>query len=135
MINQAEKDIILQCAKKYRVSCVCLFGSCHEKNEEANDIDLGVKGIEAKLFFKFYAELVKHLPKPVDLEDGNKKQIDFKKYLYGKVFAPLNDIKRFKNFRIDKELGTIVWDTGADFCPDFLYSHTKNLINKTANIR
>jgi len=61
MITEDEKDIILRCAKKYNVSSVLLFGSSIEREKDANDIDLGVKGIEPKLFFKFYAELVKHL--------------------------------------------------------------------------
>lgn len=51
-----------------------------------------------------------------------RKKVDFKKYLYGEVFEPLKDIERFRGFRVDRQLGTIVWDTGADFCPDFLYS-------------
>lgn len=63
----------------------------------------------------------------IEFEDGNKKRIDFKKYLYGEVFEPLNDIERFKKFLVDKQLGTIVWDTGADFCPDFLYSYMEEI--------
>ncbi len=52
---------------KNKASYVLLFGSSIEKEKGATDIDLGVKGIERKLFFKFYAELVKQLSKPVDL--------------------------------------------------------------------
>ena len=74
MITEYEKDIILRYAKEYNVSSVLLFGSSIEK-EEANDIDLGVKGIKQKLFFKFYAELVKHLSKPVDLVDLSQKSL------------------------------------------------------------
>ena len=37
--------------------------------------ELGVKGIEPRLFFKFYAELFKHLSKPVDLIDLSKKSL------------------------------------------------------------
>lgn len=75
MITEYEKDIILRYAKKYKVSSVLLFGSSIEREEGANDIDLGVKGIEQKLFFKFYAELVKHLSKPVDLVDLSQKSL------------------------------------------------------------
>ena len=63
----------------------------------------------------------------IKFEDGKKKRIDFKKFLYGEVFEPLNNLKKFKTFRIDKQLGTIVWDTGADFCPDFLYSYIEEI--------
>ncbi len=52
-----------------------LFGSSIEKDDGANDIDLGVRGIEPKLFFKFYAELVKQLSKPVDLVDLSQKSL------------------------------------------------------------
>ena len=75
MITEYEKDVIFQYAKKYNVSSVFLFGSSIEKDEGANDIDLGVRGIEQKLFFKFYAELVKHLSKPVDLVDLSQKSL------------------------------------------------------------
>ncbi len=39
------------------------------------DIDLGVKGIKPRLFFKFYAELFKNLSKPVHLVDLSKKSL------------------------------------------------------------
>lgn len=73
MLTETEKEIIISCAKKYKVSSVFLFGSSLEKDKEANDIDIGVKGVEPRLFFKFYAELFKYLPKPVDLVDLSKK--------------------------------------------------------------
>lgn len=75
MITEYEKDVILRYAKKYNVSSVFLFGSSIEKEQGANDIDLGVRGIEKKLFFKFYAELVKHLSKPIDLIDLSQKSL------------------------------------------------------------
>ncbi|MBU2445614.1 MAG: nucleotidyltransferase domain-containing protein [Bacteroidetes bacterium] len=75
MITERDKNIILQCAKKYKVSSIFLFGSSIEKSKESNDIDIGVKGIEPRLFFKFYAELFKHLSKPVDLVDLSKKSL------------------------------------------------------------
>ncbi len=75
MISEGDKKIILNCAKKYNVSSIILFGSSLEKGKKANDIDLGVKGIEPRLFFKFYAELFKHLSKPVHLIDLSKKSL------------------------------------------------------------
>ena len=68
MIAEHEKEIILQCAKNYNVYYILLFGSSIGKDDGANDIDLGVRGIEPKLFFKFYAELVRQLSKPNDKE-------------------------------------------------------------------
>lgn len=75
MINERDKKIILQYAKKYNVSAIFLFGSSIEKDKESNDIDIGVKGIESRLFFKFYAEIYKHVSKPVDLVDLSKKTL------------------------------------------------------------
>lgn len=69
----------------------------------------------------------------IEFEDGKKKRIDFKERLYGEVFEPLNDVEKFKNFRVDKRLGTIVWDTGADFCPDSLYSYIEEI--KESHVR
>ena len=74
MITKQEKEIILRCAEKYNVSSLFLFGSSIEK-EEYDDIDIGVKGIKPRLFFKFYAELFKNLPKNVDLVDLSKKSL------------------------------------------------------------
>lgn len=74
MLSEKDKAIILECAKKYNIAEVILFGSSI-KEGESNDIDIGIKGIEARLFFKFYAELFKHLSKPVDLVDLSKKSL------------------------------------------------------------
>ncbi len=75
MISDSEKDIILQCAMKFEVSTVILFGSSLGDEQHANDIDLGVKGIDPRQFFKFYAELFKKLSKPVDLVDLTRKSL------------------------------------------------------------
>lgn len=80
MITDKDKDIILKCAKKYNVASVILFGSALEPGEKYNDIDIGVNGIEPRLFFKFYAELFKYMTKPVDLVDLSKKS-SFNEYI------------------------------------------------------
>lgn len=75
MITEEEKEIIRRCAEKYNVATLYLFGSSIEKGDKAQDIDLGVKGLDARVFFKFYAELFKLLPKPVDLVDLNRSSL------------------------------------------------------------
>ena len=75
MITEEDKDTIIRCAKRYNVESVILFGSSTRDDIESNDIDIGVKGIEPRLFFKFYAELFRRLPKPVDLVDLSKKSL------------------------------------------------------------
>ncbi|MFT7651928.1 MAG: hypothetical protein ACI9ON_002003 [Limisphaerales bacterium] len=57
----------------------------------------------------------------VTFEDGKTGVIDLCNELWGEVFEPLKDIEQFKKFRIDNELATIVWPTGADLAPEFLY--------------
>ena len=73
MITNKEKLMIIKLAKKYNTSTIYLFGSSLDENSRANDIDLGVKGMNPKLFFKFYGELIQSLSKPVDLVDLSKK--------------------------------------------------------------
>ncbi len=73
MISKRDKEIITQCAKKYSISSIYLFGSSVDRNCEYNDIDLAVKGIKPELFFKFYGELLRSLSKPVDLVDLSRK--------------------------------------------------------------
>jgi predicted nucleotidyltransferase len=75
MLTKHEKDVILNCAKKYGVASVLLFGSSVEAGREPQDIDLAVRGIDKRLFFKFYAELVKNLDRPVDLVDLSRKSL------------------------------------------------------------
>lgn len=75
MITERDKKIIQHYAQKYNVSSIILFGSSLEKDKEANDIDLGVKGIEPSVFFKFYGELFKHLSKPAHLIDLSRKSL------------------------------------------------------------
>ncbi len=75
MISESDKVIITQCARKYKVSSIYLFGSSLERNSEPNDIDLAVKGIRPNVFFKFYGELLRSISKPVDLVDLSRKSL------------------------------------------------------------
>ena len=73
MLTNKDKLKIIEIAKKYNLSSIYLFGSSLDKSNRANDIDLGVKGINPKLFFRFYGELIRSLSKPVDLVDLSRK--------------------------------------------------------------
>jgi len=54
--------------------------------------------------------------------DGSVREIDLDPYLRGPIFQPLrDDIEKFRRFKVDRELGTIMWPNGADIDPDVLY--------------
>ncbi len=59
--------------------------------------------------------------------DGAEGEVNLKDELYGEVFEPLKDLEKFKSFRVDPVLETIVWENGADLAPEFLYDRIKVL--------
>jgi hypothetical protein len=59
--------------------------------------------------------------------DGAEGEVDLADELEGEVFSPLKDISKFKSFKVDPVLGTIVWENGADLAPEFLYENMKIL--------
>lgn len=73
MIDLKDKNIIIECGKKYNVDYIMLFGSSINEESESNDIDIAVKGIKPEKFFKFYAEIFRKATKSVDLIDLNEK--------------------------------------------------------------
>ncbi len=72
MISESDKQVILECARKFSLSAVILFGSSLSSSD-ARDIDIGIKGMEPKHFFDFYAEVFSRASKPVDIIDLDKK--------------------------------------------------------------
>jgi len=67
------------------------------------------------------AEYVRDYTIRVKFADGVEGDIDMRNELWGEVFEPLKDLKLFQAFRLDKELNTVCWPTGADLAPEFLY--------------
>ncbi len=54
--------------------------------------------------------------------DGTTGIVDFSVFLgRGKMTMPLKQKEFFSNFRLDQELGTLVWGNGYDIAPDTLY--------------
>lgn len=67
------------------------------------------------------AEYIENYCLRLTFSDGKVGVIDLAPELWGEVFEPLNDLALFKSFKVDEELGTVVWPNGADFAPEFLY--------------
>jgi len=55
-------------------------------------------------------------------EDGKSGVVDFRRYLdIGGVFEAWKDLEAFRRFRVDRELGTVVWDGEIDVAPETLH--------------
>ena len=65
--------------------------------------------------------------------DGTARVIDFKKYLTGEIYEPLKNIDYFKKAKL--QYGTVTWDNGADFAPEFLYTKGEELSQKKTTFR
>lgn len=56
-------------------------------------------------------------------EDGVEGVVDISQLIqFSGIFAPLQNRATFAQVEIHPELGTIVWQNGADFDPDVLYA-------------
>ena len=59
----------------------------------------------------------------VTFDDGKRGVVDFSKYLdKGGVFDRFKDIRFFKNFKINEELGVLTWQDEIDVAPETLYA-------------
>ena len=57
----------------------------------------------------------------VTFDDQVVKIVDMASFLHRKIYAPLKDFSLFQRVRVDSDLDTIVWENGADICPNVLY--------------
>ena len=54
--------------------------------------------------------------------DGRQGEVDLEQELWGEAFEPLRDPAVFRSFKLDPELNTLVWPSGADLAPEYLYA-------------
>lgn len=55
-------------------------------------------------------------------EDGKRGIVDLKEYVRkGGLFGRFSDLRYFKQFYINKELGALCWPDGLDIAPETLY--------------
>jgi hypothetical protein len=58
--------------------------------------------------------------------DNTQRIVNLEPYLHGPIFESIrDDLMAFRSVRVDKRMGTIVWDNGADIDPDVLYYNLK----------
>lgn len=58
-------------------------------------------------------------------DNGKERHVDITPFLKGALFQSLKDVEFFRQVRVDKESGTIVWPNGADLDPDVLYDNSQ----------
>lgn len=59
----------------------------------------------------------------VFFEDGKSGVVDFLPFTHnGGKLAELSNMDLFQNFKIDEELGVIVWANSIDIAPEVIYS-------------
>ncbi len=63
----------------------------------------------------------------VRFDDGVERTIDFEPILLSPRFGPLRDPGLFRQVRVDADLGTLVWPTGADIEPSVLYDWPRHV--------
>jgi len=66
-------------------------------------------------------EIVADYTLRVRFDDGTEQTINFEPVLLGPMFGPLRDLTLFNQVRLETELGTLVWPTGADIDPSVLH--------------
>jgi hypothetical protein len=66
-------------------------------------------------------------------DDNTEQTINFEPILYGPLFEPLRDLAIFNQVKLDSDLGTLVWPTGADIDPTVLHDwpdHVEAIIER-----
>lgn len=69
----------------------------------------------------------------VMFDDASEQVIDFEPILYGPMFEPLRELEVFSQVKLDSNLGTLVWPTGADIDPNVLHDwpdHVEAIIER-----
>lgn len=66
-------------------------------------------------------ELIKPHTLRLTFGDGAVRAINFEPMLAGELYGPLRDPAVFAQVRLDPDVHTVVWPTGADFDPATLH--------------
>ncbi|MEZ4663088.1 MAG: DUF2442 domain-containing protein [Caldilineaceae bacterium] len=58
----------------------------------------------------------------IRFDDETERRINFEPTLMGPLFGPLRDLSLFNQVKLDTDIGTLVWPTGADIDPTVLHN-------------
>lgn len=58
----------------------------------------------------------------ITFDDDTMQTIDFLPVLKGELYGPLRNLDTFNMVKLDPEVHTLVWPTGADFDPETLHN-------------
>jgi hypothetical protein len=86
-----------------------------------------------KLYDVTAFEIVGDYTLRLTFDDGTEQVIDFEPILSGPLFGPLRDLEIFNQVRLDSEIGTLIWPTGADIDPTVLHDwpdHVEAIIER-----
>ncbi|WP_083932066.1 DUF2442 domain-containing protein [Cohnella laeviribosi] len=61
----------------------------------------------------------------LEFNSGEYRIVDIRPFLKGPVFEPLKNERFFKQVKVDRDAGTVVWPGDIDLDPDVLYEHSK----------
>ena len=57
-------------------------------------------------------------------DDGKTGEVDLQHIIsFNGIFKPLKNKMFFKTVKVNKDIGTICWDNGADISPGYLYEN------------
>src|SRR6266446_1228181 len=71
----------------------------------------------------------------VSFDDDTQQTIDFEDVLAGDLYRPLRDLELFNQVRLDPEVHTLVWPTGADFEPATLHDWPQLIEEMVSDIK
>lgn len=82
-VFEKELEKIITISKEYGAEMVLLFGSCVKDVESAQDIDIAVRGIKPREFFRYYGKISMAVEDEVDLIDLD----DIRKHFYERILS------------------------------------------------
>lgn len=68
-------------------------------------------------------KVIKNYTLYIRFENGTEGKVDISQIIpFEGIFAKLKDPEYFATVHLNEDLGTVVWDNGADLSPSYLYS-------------